>query len=334
MGEPLLIQLTRAYPGGPTVRVHLESPLRPGEVTALFGPSGVGKTTALRCVAGLTRIDAGRIQHGETVWDDGRRALPPQARRVGLLGQDLALFPHLKAWQNVAYGRGAGGEAEARGLLVELGLSPAEADRLPAQLSGGQRQRVALARALAPRPQVMLLDEPLSALDAASRDALRGLLRERLTRLGVPTLLVTHDRAEAFALADRLVVMIRGAEGGEVAQDGPAEAVLRSPRGDAVARALGYENLWPVRRDAAGSAWAGSLRLRGEVGDRVAQLAEDVQLTAPGAGDGDATLTERLPEGPTARLRLDAGVPVVARVPYADAADLTVGQRVGLRLRR
>ncbi|MCK6525115.1 ABC transporter ATP-binding protein [Myxococcota bacterium] len=334
MGEPLLIRLTRSRPGGPTVRVHLESPLRPGEVTALFGPSGVGKTTTLRCVAGLERIDEGLIQHGSTVWDDGRRRLPPQARRVGLVGQELALFPHLRAWENVAYGRDAGGEARARALLEELGLGRAEADRRPGQLSGGQRQRVALARALASSPAVMLLDEPLSALDASGRDVLRGLLRERLQRLEVPALIVTHDRAEALALADRLVVMVAGAEGGELAQDGAAEAVLLAPRSEAVARALGYENVWTPRHDDAGRAWAGALRLRGEVGAVVVAFAEDLQLTAPGAGDGDATLTERRWEGPTALLRLDAGVPVVARARRAEAEGLSVGQRVGLRLRR
>lgn len=333
MGEPLLIQLTRAYPGGPTVRVQLDTPLLPGTVTALFGPSGVGKTTTLRCVAGLERLDGGLIQLGATVWDDGRRALPPQARRVGFVGQELALFPHLRAWENVAYGRGAGGEARARALLNELGLGPQEADRPPGQLSGGQRQRVALARALAPNPQVMLFDEPLSALDATSRDALRSLLRETLTRLDVPTLLVTHDRAEALSLADRLVVMVAGQDGGEVAQDGAAASVLRQPRGEAVARALGVDNVWTVRRDDAGQAWAGALRLVGELGERVSLFAEDVQITAPGAGDGDATLIERLDEGPTTRLRLDAGVLVISRVHRAEAEGLSVGQRVGLRVR-
>ena len=332
MGEPLIVQLTRTYPRGPTVRVHLDTPLLPGEVTALFGPSGVGKTTTLRCVAGLERLDAGLIQHGLTVWDDGRRALPPQARRVGFVGQDLALFPHLRAWENVAYGRGAGDEARARALLMELGLGPQEASRPPGQLSGGQRQRVALARALAPNPQVMLLDEPLSALDATRRDALRGLLRETLTRLAVPTLIVTHDRAEALALADRLVVMVAGPHGGELAHDGAAASVLRAPNTEAVARALGFDNVWTVRRDDAGQAWAGTIRLLGEVGERVSLFAEDVQLTAPGAGDGDATLTERLWEGPTARLRLDAGVIVIARVRQAEAEGLSVGQRVGVRV--
>ena len=282
MGEPLLIQLTRTHPRGPTVRVHLDTPLLPGEVTALFGPSGVGKTTTLRCVAGLERLDAGLIQHGATVWDDGHRALPPQARRVGFVGQDLALFPHLTAWENVAYGRGAGDEARARALLRELGVAPEEANRPPGQLSGGQRQRVALARALAPNPQVMLFDEPLSALDAAARDALRGLLRQTVTRLAVPTLIVTHDRAEALALADRLVVMVAGAEGNAVAQDGPAGAVLRAPKNEAVARALGFENVWTVRHDDVGRAWAGTIRLVGEVGERVSLFAEDVQITAPG----------------------------------------------------
>ena len=334
MGEPLLIQLTHVYPRGPTVRVILDTPLLPGEVTALFGPSGVGKTTALRCVAGLARLDVGLIQHGNTVWDDGRRALPPQARRVGFVGQDLALFPHLRAWENVAYGRGAGDEARARALLAELGLGAQEANRPPGQLSGGQRQRIALARALAPSPQVMLLDEPLSALDTASRDALRGLLRETLRRLSVPTLIVTHDRGEALALADRLVVMVADADGGTVAQDGAAASVLRAPKTEAAARALGFDNVWTVRRDDAGLAWAGAIRLTGEVGERVSLFAEDVQITAPGAGDGDATLIERLGEGPTARLRLDAGVPVVARTHRADAHGLAVGQRVGVRLRR
>jgi molybdate transport system ATP-binding protein len=202
------------------------------EVVALVGPSGAGKTTVLRAVAGLEPAAEGLVAVDDRAWLDSSRGvdLPAEERRVGYLFQDHALFPHLTVAQNVAFAGGRRGPE----LMERLGVAPLAAAR-PGELSGGERQRVALARALARAPEVLLLDEPTAALDAQTRDSVRGELRELTRELGLPTLLVTHDFAEAAALADRVGVMV----GGEVLQSGtPAELVAR-PRDPFVATFVG-----------------------------------------------------------------------------------------------
>ena len=212
-----------------------------GETVALLGPSGCGKTTVLRIVAGLERPDAGRVflaGRDATDW-------PPERRGVGLVFQSYALFPHLSVGANVAYGlrfRGGDRRSRVRDLLALVGLSGYER-RKPHQLSAGQQQRVALARALAPEPRVLLLDEPLSALDAALRKDLRGELRALLERLGMTALYVTHDQEEALALADRVAVMREG----RLDQVAPPEELYAKPRTPFVASFLGRANLWPGR---------------------------------------------------------------------------------------
>ena len=192
MSDGLVLDMEKRFRGGPTVQATLALPATPGRVTVLFGPSGAGKTTVLRCLAGLDRPERGQLRfHGETWCDTRARVfLPPQARRVGLLFQDYALFPHLTAERNVRYGLGHLPEdeqhARTRALFTLLDLEGLEARR-PRELSGGQQQRVALARALAIRPRLLLLDEPLSALDAPSREQLRVELRRLLRELGMPT---------------------------------------------------------------------------------------------------------------------------------------------------
>ena len=177
------------------------------ETVALVGPSGAGKSTVLRAVAGLTRPDAGRIAFGDDVWLDTRSRVdrPPEDRRVGFVFQEYALFPHLSVEANVRFG----GRERAHELLERFGLTGLAAAR-PAQLSGGERQRVALARALARDPAVLLLDEPLSALDAHTRAAIRVELQQLLRELTLPALLVTHDFEDAAALADRVAVVRAG----------------------------------------------------------------------------------------------------------------------------
>jgi len=176
------------------------------ETVALAGPSGAGKSTLLRAIAGLVRPARGRVEAGE-VWLDTERGidLPPERRSVGLVFQDYALFPHLTVEQNVGFG----GRARAAELIDSLGLGRVARVR-PRELSGGERQRVALARALARAPAVLLLDEPLAALDAATRTAVREELRPLLRELRLPTLLVTHDYLDAAALADRVGVLVDG----------------------------------------------------------------------------------------------------------------------------
>lgn len=212
-----------------------------GEIVALLGPSGCGKTTVLRIVAGLERPDVGRVflaGRDATDW-------PPEKRGVGLVFQSYALFPHLSVGANVAYGlRSRRGERKARvrELLGLVGLSGYERRR-PHQLSAGQQQRVALARALAPKPRVLLLDEPLSALDAALRKNLRAELRALLGKLGMTALYVTHDQEEALALADRVAVM----RAGRLEHVAPPEELYNRPRTPFVAAFLGRANLWPGR---------------------------------------------------------------------------------------
>jgi molybdate transport system ATP-binding protein len=178
------------------------------EVVALVGPSGAGKTTVLRAIAGLRRPDRGRIVcAGETWFEDGAVDRPPERRSVGYVPQHHALFPHLTVAGNVAFA--GADDATVRSLLGRLHVA-ALADERPERLSGGERQRVALARALARRPRVLLLDEPLAALDPHTRRMVRDELAGELRDLGIPTLLVTHDFADATALADRVAVVVAG----------------------------------------------------------------------------------------------------------------------------
>jgi molybdate transport system ATP-binding protein len=207
-----------------------------GRCLALAGPSGAGKTTVLRAVAGLLRPDRGRVRCGERLWldTDAGVAVPPERRGCGYLFQDYALFGHLSAWRNVAYGldgvpRGQRRE-RAVALLERFGVGGL-ADRRPGGLSGGERQRVALARALAPRPRALLLDEPLSALDARSRARAARELARLLGELEVPALLVTHDFGEAALLADEVAVL----DGGRIVQRGSAAALAAAPASGFVA---------------------------------------------------------------------------------------------------
>lgn len=199
--------------GAKTVLHDVSFSLVPGEIGCLLGPSGCGKTTALRLVAGFERLHSGRIElGGETVCTD-TFSLAPEKRRVGLVFQDYALFPHLTVEANIVFGLRAMGRAEreqrASDMLRLVGLTR-EARRYPHQLSGGQQQRVALARALAPRPRLLLLDEPFSNLDVELREKLSTEVRDILKHEGITALLVTHDQHEAFAMADHIGVMHEG----------------------------------------------------------------------------------------------------------------------------
>jgi iron(III) transport system ATP-binding protein len=199
--------------GRHTVVDGVDFRLATGQIACLLGPSGCGKTTLLRCIAGFEEIAAGEIRlHGSVVSEAGRR-VAPEKRRIGMVFQDYALFPHLTVEENVAFGLGRKPQEEAhlrvRQLLATVGLA-GQGDKFPHELSGGQQQRVALARALAPRPELILLDEPFSNLDVGLRERLSLEVREILKREGSTAILVTHDQNEAFAMADEIGIMYEG----------------------------------------------------------------------------------------------------------------------------
>ncbi|MDQ4069977.1 MAG: ABC transporter ATP-binding protein, partial [Actinomycetota bacterium] len=215
----------------------------PEEVVAVVGPNGAGKSTLLRALAGLVRLDRGRVVLGDRLLADAptNTHVGPEHRGAAVVFQDSLLFPHLTALDNVAYGlraRGAArGDARRRAAewLARVGIGEDHLRSRPGQLSGGQAQRVALARALATEPDLLLLDEPLSAADAGAKGQLRRVLREQLAASGAVRLLVTHDPVDAMALAERLVVV----EGGRVTQQGPITEVTTRPRSAWVAQLVG-----------------------------------------------------------------------------------------------
>mgnify|MGYP005846803999 CR=1 FL=1 len=238
MSEVRLEDLRKSYGAVEAIRgVSLE--VREGELLTLLGPSGCGKTTTLQAIAGLVEPDGGEIWIGGTAM----RGVPPHRRDVGLVFQSGALFPHLSVRENVEYGlkmrRVPAGERRRRAeeMLALVGLEGL-GDRAPKQLSGGQQQRVALARALVIRPRVLLLDEPLSALDLALRQRLRTEIREIQQRLGITTIFVTHDQVEALSLSDRIAVMNQGA----VEQVGAPVEIYARPRSSFVAGFVGETN--------------------------------------------------------------------------------------------
>src|SRR5215470_2665271 len=244
MGPELVAEFEKQFIDGPPIQVRLRRPVDHFSLTVLFGPSGSGKTTALRCLAGLDRPQGGYIRFGDETWFDASYGIlvPPQRRQIGYLFQEYALFPHLTVARNIGYGIRGISDAERRMRIAEiadlLDLAGLE-DRYPRQLSGGQQQRVALARALVCRPRLLLLDEPLSALDAPTREHLRRQLRDWLVELQMSTVLVTHDRIEALALGDHVVIF----EAGRVRQSGSVQQVFSAPVDVAVARIVGVDTI-------------------------------------------------------------------------------------------
>ncbi len=256
------------YPG---FDLDVELAIGAGEVVAVLGPNGAGKSTLLAALAGLVPLVRGRVELAGRVLEDTAAGLvvPPEQRPIGVVFQDYLLFPHLNALDNVAFGlrcRGrsrAAARAQSRAWLARVGLVEHAAAR-PAQLSGGQAQRVALARALAVEPLLLLLDEPLAALDVRTRAETRRALRERLAEFAGVKLVVTHDPLEALALAERLIVI----EQGRIVQSGTPAEVTARPRSAWVADLVGV------------------ILFRGQAaGDRIA-LENGASLVVPGAGSG------------------------------------------------
>ncbi len=228
--------------GGHRVLDNVSLTVPAGELVCLLGPSGCGKTTLLRISAGLERLQVGSVVIDETVIADAASHLPPERRKIGLMFQDYALFPHLSVLANVTFGLGEPKGREARGrameMLDQVGMT-AHADKHPHMLSGGQQQRVALARALAPGPRLLLLDEPFSGLDVTMRVQIREETLMVLKQSGVATLMVTHDPEEAMFMADRIKIL---GEGGRVLQSGRPSEIYHEPADEFVAALFGTVN--------------------------------------------------------------------------------------------
>lgn len=320
-------------------RLDVSLEVASGTVVTLLGPNGAGKSTALAVLAGLLRPDEGRVDlDGVTLVDvSSGTYVPPQRRRVGLVLQDYLLFPHLTALENVAFGPRARGvrrrraRAEAAGWLERLGIADL-APRRPRELSGGQAQRVALARALAADPRLLLLDEPLAALDAGTRPSVRADLRRHLGGYDGSTIVVTHDPLEALVLGDRIVVI----EDGAVVQEGTPEHVTRHPRTDYVARLVGLNLL---RGDASdrvvdlgdGAAVAVAHEESGPAYAAFPPAAVTLSLSRPAgsarnAWPGRVTDVER--HGDLVRVTVDGPVPLLADVTPLAVADLELAPGV------
>lgn len=307
-----------------------------GTFVCLLGPSGCGKTTLLRMIAGLEEPSSGSI----AIDDDDITSVPTHKRNLGMVFQSLALFPHLSVGENIAYPlriRGRAREEQAKRVdeLLKLIHLNGFADRPVAKLSGGQRQRVAIARALALSPRLFLLDEPLSALDAKLREAMQVELRQLQQKLGITTIVVTHDQREAMTMADLVVVMGEG----RIRQAAPPVEIYRKPADTFVADFIGMTNLLPVEADSAGRAVVlgtvvPGLAMPGGLSKAsVSVRPEDVRLTAPGNGAIAGTVTFVRDLGGTIETFVEAGgKTIIAVATPRERPDVVAGSQVGVVL--
>jgi len=311
--------------------------VEPGELVCLLGPSGCGKTTALRILAGFERADSGCVR----VDDQDMADVRVERRNFGMVFQEYSLFPNLTAEQNIAYGlrargQGRGSTAEVVRRMLELTDLHAHAAKYPHQLSGGQKQRVALARALATSPRVLLLDEPLSALDAKVRETLRDEIRRLQRELGITTVFVTHDQHEALAICDRVAVMSNGG----LEQVAVPRVLYDSPANAFVASFIGSMNRVPAIAAPTGSWLVLGTMIRGVVltdghAATATALVRPEQLSVRPDPSANAEITSAWFLGPITRLlvRGDDGRELTVDMLSLEAGGLRVGDRVQVRLR-
>ncbi len=334
---PLIVldKVSKTYqPDGPPAVDALSLTVEEGEIVALLGPSGCGKTTTLRLIIGFEAPDAGRIQIAGRVVADGRQSVPPEVRGIGMVFQDYALFPHLTVVQNIAFGiRKLPAEERTRRTQRALRITEMEdlAHRYPHELSGGQQQRVALARAMAPGYEVVLLDEPLSNLDADLRAQLRGQVRRVLKKTQRTAILVTHDQDEAFQVADRVGVLHQG----RLEQVGTPEEIYQAPASRFVADFVGAADFIPgtVLREGIDTELGLFANANGlPIGSRVdVMIRPDEVLILPDS-EGPAVVTERLYLGAdkvyTLRLPSEAQI----RSNQHSTPNLPIGARVAVKV--
>jgi iron(III) transport system ATP-binding protein len=331
-----LREVSRSFPGVAAVD-RLSLTVEAGRIGCLLGPSGSGKSTALRCIAGFERPEAGEVLAGGERLSGPGTWVPPERRRIGMVFQDFALFPHLDARANVAFGlrdldRGAR-RRRVQELLELVGLG-AQAGRYPHELSGGQQQRVALARALAPRPRLVLLDEPFSNLDADVRTELAQAVRTALLAEGATALLVTHDQREAFAIADEIGVL----RAGRLEQWDAPWKLYHSPRSRFVADFVGEGTFIPGTVVGPGRVATelgvieGQLTSEQPPGTLVDLLLRPDDVIHDDASELHAEVVERAFRGAEFRytLRLPSGATALSFVPSHH--DHAIGERIGIRL--
>lgn len=302
-----------------------------GELMTLLGPSGCGKTTTLRLIAGFESPDSGTIAIGGTTVAEPGVSVPPEKRRVGIVFQDYSLFPHLDVRANVAYAkkRATRGERSTDELLEMVGLN-GMADRMPYELSGGEQQRAALARSLAAEPDVVLLDEPFSNLDASLRARLRMDVREVLQAAGATAIFVTHDIEEALSISDRVAIMFEG----RLVQTAEPEELYSRPASKRIARSLGDANF--IRGDGRGelvTTEIGTLQVAQPVNGPVEVMLRPEWLSVTEDPDGTARVVDREFYGhdQIVKVRLESGIEL--RVRAWSPLSLTRGQRVAVQAR-
>lgn len=338
MSDISLRGISKLYAGEVLAVDDIDLEIESGEFVTLVGPSGCGKTTTLRTIAGFVMPTEGTVHIGGKEVTDA----PPYERNTGMVFQDFALFPHLTVHENVAYGMHADGgytdeEIDARvEKMLELVELPETGDRKPAQLSGGQQQRIALARALAPKPDALLLDEPLASLDKKLREQMQVELRRIQQEVGITTVFVTHNQEEALTMSDRLAVMNEG----KFEQVGPPGDVYNEPETRFVADFIGTANIFDGEVSATGDGFAtvdcGDVQVESTapggtaVGDDVSVVARPERLQfASAAPTGDVEAAENVFEGEIT-FRRHLGSSVEYRIETPNGRELVVVRQSGL----